>query len=49
MKSLNVRWRIYLNLLLLSTVLITSFQNCTDQQLVVKANPNPIGVEVITE
>lgn len=49
MKSLKVRWRIWVNMLLLSTVLITSFQNCSKVDIKMARAASNTGVEVVTE
>lgn len=49
MKTIKVRWRLYTNLVLLSAMLITSFQNCTRVETTQKAPKIPAGVEVVLE
>jgi hypothetical protein len=53
MKTLKARWKLYLNLLLLSAIMITSFQNCSSidikNSLAQRPAPTPIGVEIVTE
>jgi uncharacterized integral membrane protein len=49
MKRMKARWRLYVNFLLLSLVLITSFQNCSESKSSTSVKNTPMGIEVVTE
>jgi hypothetical protein len=49
MKTIKLRWKLYANLLLLFTVLISSFQNCSRAQGSYLALNPPLGVEIEVE
>lgn len=49
MKKLKVRWRLYVNFVLLSLVIITSFQNCSENKSATSVKKTPMGIEVVTE
>lgn len=49
MNNLIVRWRLYLNIILLSAVLLTSFQNCSENNNETQIKTTPLGIEIITE
>lgn len=49
MKRIKARWRLHLNFLLLSLVLITTFQNCSENKTNSTIKATPLGLEVITE
>lgn len=49
MNNINVRWRLYVNLLLLLIILITTFQNCSENPNSKKIKSTPLGIEILTE
>jgi hypothetical protein len=49
MKKLKGRWRLYANFILLSAILITSFQNCSHIEASQNSPKIPSGVEVVLE
>lgn len=52
MNKIRLRWRLYTNFFLLSTVLITSFQNCSHVHSLNglhKSDLHTVGIEITTE